>query len=145
MRLRIAIGFTLLTSAMSQAAEPPAAAATPAVAASKPAATTPTQAAAPATARPPLKLTVGDVRKYMMPKDYVTAISPNETDGTIIVEGEREAPPLRSEQPQLQGLGAVYSLFRYPTNAWRLFIPDPKAPELGPPDPVPQREFRRGP
>jgi hypothetical protein len=140
MRLRIAVGFTLIT-AVSQAAEPPATTAAPAAAASKPAATTP----APATTRPPLKLAVGDVRKYMMPKDYVTAISANESDKTIVVEGEREAPPLRSEQPQMQGLGAVYSLFRYPTNAWRLFIPDPKAPELGPPDPVPQREFRRGP
>jgi hypothetical protein len=139
MRVRIAVGFTLLAAALANAAEPQST--TPAT--DKPAAAAP--AASATGARPPLKLKVGDVRNYMMPKDYVTQISANDADKTIIVEGERQAPPLRSEQPQPEGLGAVYSLFRYPANAWRLFIPDPRAAPSGPPDPVPQREFRWGP
>jgi len=143
MRLRIAIGFTVLTTALCQAAEPPKATAVSATEASKPAATAP--APAPAAARAPLKLKVGDVRNYMMPKDYVTAIRAADADEAIVVEGQRQAPPLKSEQPQPEGLGAVYSLFRHPTNAWRLFIPDPRAAPQGPPDPVPPREFRWGP
>ena len=144
MRLRMAIGFTVLSTALCQAAEPPKAASAPAAEASKPAATASSPAPAPA-ARAPLKLKVGDVRNYMMPKDYVTAIRVSDADEAIVVEGQRQAPPLKSELPQPEGLGAVYSLFRHPTNAWRLFIPDPRAAPQGPPDPVPQREFRWGP
>jgi hypothetical protein len=138
MHARIAIGFTLLFAAAAQSTEPAAHAPVSA----RPAATGP----APAAPRPPLKLGIGDVRKYMMPNDYRAAVNAPDADkSTIVVEGEREAPPLKSKQPLPQGLGAVFSLFRNPGGAWRLFIPDPNAPELGPPDPVPAREFRWGP
>ena len=136
MHPRIAVGFTMLLAAAIQAAEP-AAHATPSA---KPAAT-----ALPA-ARPPLKLGIGNVRNYMMPKEYQAVVNAPDADkSVIVVEGERQSPPLQSEKPLPQGLGAVYSLFRHPTSAWRMFVPDPHAAALGPPDPVPQREFRWGP
>jgi len=82
----------------------------------------------------------------MMPKEFQSSVNaPDPDKSTIVVEGQREAPPLKSEQPMPVGLGAVYSLFRHPTSAWRLFVPDPRAAPAGPPDVVPQREFRWGP
>lgn len=134
-RTGIAIGLLIATAA--EAAEP-AAQASPAA--------RPAAAPVSTVARTPLKLQVGDVRKYMMPRDFQAAVNaPDPDKSTIVVEGERETPPLKSELPQPQGLGAVYSLFRHPTSAWRLFLPDPRAPEAGRPDVVPAREFRWGP
>jgi hypothetical protein len=133
MDIRIAIAVALMAGTAAQAAEPPAKPA-PAVAQSAP--------------RPPLKLGVGDVRKYMMPNEYRSAINmPDADKTTVIVQGERPVAPLQSERAQPVGLGAVYSLFRHPTTAWRLFLPDMSAyaPQPGPPDVVPPREFRWGP
>jgi hypothetical protein len=140
MDARIAIAVALLIGATAQAAEPPAAAA--ADQSRKPAAAT------QSTARAPLKLGIGDVRKYMMPNDYRSAMNmPDADKTTVIVQGERHVAPLQSELPQPVALGAVYSLFRHPTTAWRLFVPDTSAyaPKPGPPDVVPPREFRWGP
>jgi hypothetical protein len=144
MHIRIAIAVALL-GMTAQAAEPPAEV-NPAKLAksakpSKPAAT-------PTASRAPLKLGIGDVRKYMTPNDFREAIDAPDLDKTtVVVEGERPPPPLKSEMPQPTGLGAVYSLFRHPTSAWRLFLPDTSAyaPKPGPPDVVPPREFRWGP
>ena len=94
------------------------------------------------------KLGIGDVRKYMMPNEYHATLNMADADkATVIVEGTRGAAPLQSERPQPVGLGAVYSLFRHPTSAWRLFVPDMSAyaAQSGPPDVVPAREFRWGP
>jgi hypothetical protein len=140
MDARIAIAVALLIGAAAQAAEPAATAGT--VPAKKPAA-----AIQPAV-RVPLKLGIGDVRKYMMPNEYRAALNmPDADKTTVIVQGERHVAPLQSELPQPVGLGAVYSLFRHPTSAWRLFVPDTSAyaPKPGPPDVVPPREFRWGP
>lgn len=138
MDMRIAMAIALMWDAAAQAADPPA----PAKPAKAPA------ASASATARAPLKLGVGDVRKYMMPNEYRAAVNmPDADKTTVIVQGERRVAPLQSELPQPVALGAVYSLFRHPTTAWRLFVPDMSAyaPQLGPPDVVPPREFRWGP
>ena len=84
----------------------------------------------------------------MMPNDYRAALNAADADKTtVIVQGERAVAPLQSELAQPVGLGAVYSLFRHPTSAWRLFVPDTSAyaPKPGPPDVVPPREFRWGP
>jgi hypothetical protein len=139
MDIRIAMAVALMAGTAAQAAEPPVSAKS-----SK------TQSAAlvPTPARAPLKLGIGDVRKYMMPNDYRAALNAADADKTtVIVQGERAVAPLQSERPQPVGLGAVYSLFRHPTNAWRLFVPDTSAyaPKPGPPDVVPPREFRWGP
>jgi hypothetical protein len=93
-----------------------------------------------------LKLQVGDVRKYMMPNEFRDSVtSPDADKTTIVVQGDRPAPLLQSEQPLPQGLPAYLALFTHPTNAWRLLLPDPRGIPAGPPDPVPQREFRWGP
>ena len=141
MDARIAIAVALMVGAAVQAAEPPVPP-TPAKAA-RSAATT-----APSTSRAPLKLGIGDVRKYMMPNDFRAAVgAPDPDKTTVVVQGERPPPPLQSELPQPVGLMAVYSLFRHPTSAWRLLVPDTSryAPPPGPPDVVPPREFRWGP
>lgn len=131
-----AIGVALIFSAAVQAAEPPA----------TPPAEKPAAAPTTTTSRAPLKLQIGDVRKYMMPNEYRAAINaPDAERTTIVVEGSRPAPPLQSEQPLPTGLAAYYTLFRHPTKAWRLLLPDPNGVPAGPPDVVPQREFRWGP
>lgn len=135
MRVPVGIAVTLLMGSAIQAAEPPARAASPAPA------STPTTSPA----RPPLKLAIGDVRKYMMPNEFRAAVSPDSERATIVVQGDRPAAPLKSTQPLPQGLGAVYSVFRHPTSAWRMFLPDPNGVPAGPPDVVPAREFRWGP
>jgi hypothetical protein len=136
MYIRTAIALNLMLG-MVQAAEP----------APKPEAQK-TTVAASATPRPRLNLRLGDVRKYMMPNEYRAAVTaPDAERNTVVVEAERPVGPLESEKPQPVGLGAVYSLFRHPLNAWRLFVPDtsPNAATAGPPDVVPAREFRWGP
>jgi hypothetical protein len=137
MDIRIAIGMALLCAGAAQAAEPPANPESPAVHGTSLAGT-----------RRPLKLGVGDVRKYMMPNEYRAAVNTPDADkSTVIVEGERAVAPLQSERPQPVGLPAIYSLFRHPANAWRLFVPDTSAyaPKPGRPEVVPPREFRWGP
>ena len=133
MNIRFAIAVALMVGATAQAAEPPV---------------KPAPAATQTAPHPPLKLGIGDVRKYMMPNEYRAALNVADADkSTVIVEGARAVAPLQSERPQPVGLGAVYSLFRHPTSAWRLFVPDMSAyaPQPGPPDVVPDREFRWGP
>ena len=99
-----------------------------------------------ASARPPLKLHVGDVRKYMMPNEYLAAIdAPDAERTTIIVEGKRVLLPMKSERPVPVGIITPFWLLANPLSAWRALVPDLKAPPPGPPDPVPQREFRWGP
>ncbi len=138
MDIRIAIAVALMAGTAAQAAEPPV------YVTSKPQSSAPVSSSV----RAPLKLGIGDVRKYMMPNEFRAAVdAPDADKATVIVQGERAAAPLHSELPQPVGLGAIYSLFRHPTSAWRLFVPDTSAyaPKPGPPDVVPPREFRWGP
>jgi hypothetical protein len=117
MRVWIGITVALLISQLAQATEPP---------------------------RAPLKLAIGDVRKYMMPNEFRAAIAPDGDKTTIVVEGDRPTAPLKSTQPLPTGLGAVYSVFRHPVSAWRMFVPDPNGIASGPPDVVPP-SFHWGP
>ena len=99
-----------------------------------------------ASTRPPLKLHVGDVSKYMMPNEYRAAINaPDAERTTIIVEGQRVLLPMKSEKPVPVGIITPFWMLAHPLSAWRALVPDLKAPPPGPPDPVPQREFRWGP
>ena len=150
MQVLIAIAVALMVSTAARSAEPPATSKKspkPAAAATAPApANAPAAKNKPATSAAPLKLQVGDVRKYMMPNEFIDVLSAADADKTtIIVQGDRPIPKLKSEQPLPQGLGAYYSLFRHPDTAWRLFLPDPNGVGTGPPSPVPEREFRWGP
>jgi pyruvate/2-oxoglutarate dehydrogenase complex dihydrolipoamide acyltransferase (E2) component len=152
----VAIGIVLV---LGMGAEAPAAdAAAPAAAAesaSRPAAATSPRSTerisrpaptAAASARPPLKLHVGDVRKYMMPNEYAAAIgAPDAEKTTIIVEGKRPLLPMKSEQPVPVGIVTPFWMIANPLSAWRALVPDLKAPPPGPPNPVPEREFRWGP
>ena len=108
--MRQALGIALIFSAAVEAAEPPAHA-TPA---EKPARA---PAAATTSTRAPLNLQIGDVRRYMMPSEYRAAVSGS--DSTIVVEGERPAPPLRSTQPIPGGIAAPFWMIAHPLNAWR--------------------------
>jgi hypothetical protein len=142
MKMGVTWGLALLCTAAA-ATEPPAIS-------SKPVPLVHPRAGAPpgnaATAAPPLKLHVGDVRKYMMPNEFRDAVSAPDADKTtVVVQGERAAAPLQSTQPLAQGLPAYISLFTHPTRAWRMFLPDPNGAPAGPPDVVPKPEFRWGP
>ena len=148
MKTGVAWAVTLMLCATAVADEPARA---PAASTQTPRPAAPTRTTSPVTAEKvakPLDLRIGDVRKYMMPNEYRAAMNAPDADRTtVIVQGERPTAPLQSELPQPVGLGAVYSLFRHPTSAWRLFLPDTSAyaPQPGPPDVVPPREFRWGP
>ena len=143
MKTGIAWGLALTRGAAAQASDPPAQPSRPAP---------PARAAASAPQRnlpaagTPLKLHVGDVRKYMMPNEFRDAVgAPDADKTTVIVQGERAAAPLQSTQPLAQGLPAYISLFTHPTRAWRMLLPDPNGVGTGPPDVVPKPEFRWGP
>jgi len=91
MKHGLVIAFALLLCAAAQAADPP-----------KPAASRPVAAK-------PLDLRIGDIRKYMTPKEYLVAINAPDADKTdIVVEGARQAPKLRSELPVPGGLGSLW-------------------------------------
>jgi hypothetical protein len=143
MNTGIAWGLALLLCAAVQATEPPQP--KKVVPPSRPSASVP-QRNASAPGVTPLKLHVGDVRKYMMPSEFRDAIDAPDADRTtVVVQGERQAAPLQSTQPLAQGLPAYISLFTHPTKAWRMFLPDPNGAGTGPPDVVPKPEFRWGP
>src|SRR5688572_24164575 len=136
MDIRIAIAVALMAGAAAQAAETPVPAKSP-MSQSTP--------LAPATARAPLKLGIGHVRKYMMPNEFQAAIQAPDADRTtVVVQGEREPPPLKSERPVPVGIMTPFWMIAHPLNAWRALVPDPRAPPPGPPDVVPQRVFSWG-
>ncbi|MEO8062499.1 MAG: hypothetical protein ABI821_07105 [Pseudomonadota bacterium] len=129
MKHGLGIGFALLLSAAAAAADPP-----------KPALTKPLVAK-------PLDLRIGDVRKYMTPKEYLAAISAPDADKSeVVVEGARGAQKLRSELPVPGGLGSLWFAATNPLQSWRIFLPNVNAPPAGPVyDPVPPPIFRWGP
>ncbi len=139
MNARVNLGFALLLGAGASAAEPPVQApVAKSASAAKP-------APVPAV-RTPLKLQVGDIRKYMMPNEFRPSINAPDADKTgIIVEGAREPPPLKSMQPVPVWLMTYPWLVMHPLQSWRALLPDLRAPPPGPPDVVPEREFRWGP
>jgi hypothetical protein len=128
------IGIALIFSVAAEAADPPAQ-----PAADKPAPATPVT-------RAPLKLQIGDVRKYMMPNEYRAAIGAPDADKyTVVVEGQRELLPMKFEKPVPVGIVTPFWMLVNPLSAWRALVPDLRAPPPGPPDVVPQREVRLGP
>ena len=144
--LSVGVALLLAASAEVPAAEPLA----PEAKAEKPApAATPQAANTAAATRPtraPLNLQVGDIRKYMMPNEYRAAINgPDSDNADIVVQGERPAPPLKSMQPIPGGIATPFWMLAHPLKAWRALLPDPNAPPPGPPNVVPEREFRWGP
>ncbi len=134
MRVESAIAFLMLSGA-ALAADPPA---TPKTPPAKPA------AAAPKT--PALNLRVGNVRNYMMPHEFKEAVNaPDPDKNTVIVEGERELLPMKSQQAVPVGIVAPFWAIANPLQAWRVLVPDPRAAPPGPPEVVPPPPFRWGP
>jgi hypothetical protein len=154
MKRRVGLGLTLAVCAAVEAAEPVSLAPAPA-GASVPAPTPATaDTAKPVPAKPatkPLDLRVGDVRNYMMPREFAEVLGAPDADGnTVVVEGKRELLPMKSEQPVPGGIIAPFWALAHPLQSWRLFVPDPKLklPEnedREPADKVPPPIFRWGP
>jgi hypothetical protein len=137
MKRRAGLGVAWIVCAAAEAAEPAATAPAPKV---PPAAS----AAKPATNR--LELRIGDVRKYMLPEEYTTALSAPDADkNTVIVEGKRELLPSKSDSPIPNAIAAPFWALAHPLQSWRILVPDLKAPPPGPPDVVPPPVFRLGP
>jgi hypothetical protein len=154
MKHRVGWGLTLAICVAVDAAEPVASSPGPTAApvaaevvpAPKPASPT-APAAKPARPAKPLDLRIGDVRSYMMPNEYRAALgAPDAEKNTVVVEAKRELLPVDYEKPIPMGpLMPLWWGLTHPSQSWRIFLPDINAPEDGPPDPVPPREFRWGP
>jgi hypothetical protein len=137
MKRHAGLGVTLIVCAAAEAAEPAAVA---------PPATAPPAAPVAKPAAKPLDLRIGDVRRYMLPEEYTTVLNaPDAEQNTVIVEGKREVLASKDDRPVPVAIAAPFWALANPLQAWRIFVPDPKAPPPGPPDVVPPRVFRWGP
>lgn len=122
-------------------------------AADPPARPEPAKQAATAAAPPaprltkPLDLRVGDVRHYMMPKDYQASLNVPEAEANaVVVEGQRALVPMKKVEDVPPGLAGLWHAAKDPKNAWRLFAPVVNAPDTRPPlDKIPPPVFRWGP
>jgi hypothetical protein len=127
---------------MAEAAEPVT---RPAVRASAPTAAKPAPAATP-DARKPLDLRIGDVRKYMMPRDFQAALRARDADAdTVVVEGQREVVPMRLVEDVPMGLASLWYSAKDPKNAWRILAPAVTFKDGPTVDKVPPPIFRWGP
>jgi hypothetical protein len=142
MKHGLGMGLTLMVCGVVAAAEPPARA-TPASA--RPTATKPAAPVTPPAAKP-LDLRVGDVRKYMMPRQFQTALgAPDADTNTVVVEGQREVVPMRMVEDVPMGLGSLWYAAKDPKNAWRLLAPAVTFKDGPTWDKVPPPVFRWGP
>lgn len=99
-----------------------------------------------AAAREPLKLGIGDIRKYMMPKDFLAAVSAPDADkNTVIVQAQTPLLPVKYLQPVPTAPIAPFWALLHPPQSWKIFVPDLNRPPPGPPEVVPPPEFRWGP
>lgn len=134
MKHGLGIPILLALCAAALAADPPAAASAK------------TPDAAPRKAAKPLDLRIGDIRKYMMPKDFEAAVqAPDAERDAVVVRARRELLPMKSLEPVPGGLFAPFWMLANPTQAWRALAPDVNAKAAGPPEVVPKPEFRWGP
>jgi hypothetical protein len=148
MKHGLGLGLALVVCGVVDAAEPPVGA--------PPAASTPTltraapapNPTAPTTSQPvkPLDLRIGDVRKYMMPRDFQHALGAPDADAnTVVVEGERELLPIKRVEDVPGGLASLWYAAKDPKNAWRLLAPVVHFEDGPPVDKVPPPVFRWGP
>src|SRR3954469_6795990 len=140
MKHGLGLSLALVVCSVVDAAEPPARAATAAAATPKP----PDSVAAPAAK--PLDLRIGDVRKYMMPRDFqATLRSPDADANTVVVEGQRDVAPMQRVEDVPMGLGSLWYAAKDPKNAWRLLAPAVTFKDGPTVDKVPPPIFRWGP
>ena len=115
---RSCAGLPLLLSVVFLGLAPPVAAQGPS------AATRPESAPEPASrAGQPLDLRLGELRSFMAPTDWFTAL-PSDLD-EVIVRGRRKPGEIPDRKQVPQGLGGLFWGARNPTQAWRLLVPDP--------------------
>lgn len=142
MKQMVGAWIALSLGIAAEAADPPARPAAPLPA--KPAPTL--AAAAAATPSNPLDLRIGDVRKYMMPRDWQTTLKAPDADAnTVVVEGQREIAPMRVVEDVPMGLGSLWYAAKSPQNAWRLLAPTVTFKDGPTVDKVPPPIFRWGP
>lgn len=136
--------LALLFAVAADAAEPPVASSAPA--SNAPAPRSEAKSDKPPPARKPLDLRVGSIRNYMMPKDYLDAVTrPDADQDTVVVEGQRELAPMKQVEQVPGGLASLGYAATNPLNAWRIFAPvvDPRATQR--PSVIPPPIFRLGP
>ena len=140
MKHGLGLGLALVACGVVEAADPPVratAAAPPPAAAKSPGASPPAK---------PLDLRVGDVRKYMMPREFQTVLRAPDTDAnTVVVEGQREVVPMRMVEDVPMGLASLWYGVKDPKNAWRLLAPSVTFKDGPTVDKVPPPIFRWGP
>jgi hypothetical protein len=142
MNKAVGLSFALVVCGVVEAAEPPARATPVSI---------PLRAAQPGVrasvqAAKPLDLRVGDVRKYMMPRDFQTVLrAPAADANTVVVEGERVLAPMRQVEDVPMGLGSLWYAAKDPRNAWRLLAPVVTFKDGPTYDKVPPPVFRWGP
>ena len=137
----LALVAATAVSGIAGAAEPPVRAPT----VPKPAATRPATPTITPVAKP-LDLRVGDVRKYMMPRDFQAVLrAPDADANTVVVEGQREVVPMRMVEDVPMGLGSLWYSAKDPKNAWRMFAPSVTFKDGPTVDKVPPPIFRWGP
>jgi hypothetical protein len=87
-----------------------------------------------------LDLRKGDLRRFIPPEQLYEPWT-SELD-EIVVQSRRQAPPDIPENRAVpSGLAGLVWAAQQPTQTWRLLVPDPRAPEVGPPnDPDAPRE-----
>jgi len=142
MKHGLGMGLALMACGAVAAAEPPARATS---AAAKPAATKPAAPVTPPAAKP-LDLRIGDVRKYMMPRQFQAALAASDAEtNTVVVEGEREVVPMKMVEDVPMGLGSLWYAAKDPKNAWRLLAPVVTFKDGPTWDKVPPPIFRWGP
>jgi hypothetical protein len=142
MKKRVGVWFALLPCMAVEAADPPAHAVAP-----PPVRAIPSTVAADA-GKPakPLDLRVGDVRNYMMPRDFQAALkAPDADSNTVVVEGQREIAPMRMVEDVPPGLASLWYAAKDPKNSWRLLAPMVTFKDGPTYDKVPPPVFRWGP
>jgi len=141
MKHRWKMGLALMACGVVAAAEPPVVpsnAVQPAVVQPPVPTTTPT--------RKPLDLRVGDIRKYMMPNEFLATVrAPDADSDTVVVEGQREVVPMRRVEDVPMGLASLWYSVKDPKNAWRILAPTLNFKDGPTVDKVPPPVFRWGP
>jgi hypothetical protein len=152
MKHGLGLGLTLVICGAVDAADAPSRV-VPERNPSTPARLTPAPAAQPAAvqsaAAEPAKrldLRIGDVRKYMMPRDFQAALKAPDADAnTVVVEGQRYLAPMRQVEDVPMGLASLWYAAKDPKNAWRLLAPAVGVQDGPTVDKVPPPVFRWGP
>ena len=93
------------------------------------------QDASPAapTTTPRLDLRKGDLRRFIPPEQLYEPWTA-ELDEIVVQSRRRPPPDIPENRAVPGGLAGLLWAAQQPTEAWRLLVPDPKAPEVGPPN-----------